>query len=179
MRVLFSILLAVRIVFVGGNSDAGESAPVTANAPARLALRDQFGALQVLAFPRTNTTLLTIADRRGAEQIAGWIAPVQRRFGTRIEICGIADLSAVPRPLHPMVRRQFQKSQDHPVMLDWSGDAVKTFQYVPGNSTLLVFDGRGRILLRVNGEANEAAVREVCDAIDRALAAGPSTGAVP
>ena len=54
-------------------------------------------------------------------------------------------------------------------MMDWSGDAVKAFTYVPDKANILVLDRRGQILKRVSGEANPEAVQDLCAAIDRAL----------
>ena len=135
-----------------------------------IALHDQFDAPQELLFPSTNVTLLTIADRKGSEQIAGWIAPLKRRFGTHIDIRGIADVSKVPRLLQGLIRMRFQKLLTYPVMMDWSGEVVGAFTYVPNKANVLVLDGSGRIFQRISGEANEKAVQDLCAAIDRALA---------
>lgn len=143
---------------------------IPTNAPARIELNDQFDVPQTLTFPTTNITLLTIADHKGSGQIAGWIAPVKQRFGARLDIRGIADMSPVPRLLRGMIRKQFQKAQSYPVMLDWSGEVVKAFTYVPDRVNVLVMDGSGRILTRLTGAANEAALLELYDILDRALA---------
>ena len=143
--------------------------PVPTNAPAYIELNDQFDAPQKLSFPTTNITFLTIADHKGSEQIAGWVAPVKQRFGSRVDIRGIADVSPVPRFLHGMIRKQFQKAQSYPVMLDWSGDTVKAFTYVEDKANVLVLDGRGRILKRLAGAADETLLRELCDTLDAAL----------
>ena len=74
-----------------------------------------------------------------------------------------------------MVRMKFQKSQTYPVMMDWSGEAVKAFTYVPDKANVLVLDGRGQILKRISGEANPKAVQDLCAAIDRALVNRPHT----
>ena len=139
------------------------------NAPSWIELRDQFDARQTLSFPATHITLLTIADKKGSEQIAGWITPLKQRFGQRIDIRGLADVSTVPRLLRGMVRSKFQKFQTYPIMMDWSGEAVKAFTYVPDKANVLVLDGRGQILKRLSGEANPKTVEDLCAAIDRAL----------
>lgn len=139
------------------------------NAPPSIELRDQFDAPQRLSFPRTNITLLTIADRKGSEQVAGWIAPLRHRFGTRIDIRGLADVSSVPRPLRGTIRTKFQKFQTYPVMMDWSGKAVKAFTYVPDKANLLVLDEHGHILKRISGEANPEGIEALSAVIDGAL----------
>ncbi len=149
---------------------------IPTNAPVRVDLNDQFDVPQTLCFPSTNITLLTIADHKGSEQIAGWIAPVKQRFGKRLDIRGIADVSPVPRFLRGMIRKQFQKAQSYPVMLDWSGDAVNAFTYVPDRVNVLVMDGSGRILTRLTGAANEQALHELYGILDRALASRDAAG---
>jgi hypothetical protein len=91
MKLIYSIIL---VVMVQGASAASipESAIIPNHAPAMLVLHDQFDTPQTLAFPTTSITLLTIADRTGSAQLAGWIAPVKQRFGERIDIRGIADV---------------------------------------------------------------------------------------
>ena len=168
MKHTVSLLL---LTLAPGVSAAPNSEPsiTPTNAPSSIELHDQFGAPQTLSFPATNVTLLTIADKKGSEQIASWVAPLKQRFGKRIDIRGLADVSTVPRPLRGMIRRKFQKFQTYPVMMDWSGEAVKAFTYVPDKANVLVLDGRGQILQRISGEANPKAVQDLCAAIDRAL----------
>jgi len=168
MKHIVSLLI---LTLAGGVSAAPNAEPsfAPANAPPSIELHDQFDAPQTLSFPATNVTLLTIADKKGSEQVAGWIAPLKQRFGKRIDIRGLADVSTVPRPFRGMVRKKFQKLQTYPVMLDWSGEAVKAFTYVPDKANVLLVDGRGLILERISGEANPKAVQDLCAAIDRAL----------
>ena len=168
MKQILSLLL---VTLATGVSAAPNSEPslTPTNAPSLIELRDQFDTPQTLSFPATNVTLLTIADKKGSEQIAGWITPLKQRFGKRIDIRGLADVSTVPRLLRGMIRMKFQKSQTYPVMMDWSGEAVKAFTYVPDKANVLVLDERGQILKRISGEANPKAVQDLCAAIDRAL----------
>ena len=168
MKHILSLLL---LTLATGVSAALSSEPSIAptNAPPLIELHDQFDAPQKLSFPGTNVTLLTIADKKGSEQIAGWVAALKQRFGKRIDIRGLADVSTVPRFLRGIVRMKFQKLHTYPVMLDWSGEAVKAFTYMPCKANVLVLDPRGQILERISGEANPKAVQDLCAAIDRAL----------
>jgi hypothetical protein len=166
-------ILLLLLVMLGG--DIGAAPPIVSpiiptNAPSSIELRDQFDAPQRLSFPATNLTLLLIADRKGSEQVSGWVAPLKQRFGRRIDIRGLADVSAVPRLLRGMIRMKFQKAQTYPVMMDWSGAAVKAFTYVPDRANVILMDRRGHILKRLSGEVSPGAVRDLGDAIDGALA---------
>jgi len=162
---LFLVTLATSI----HAAPSAESSVLPTNAPSSIALRDQFDAPQTLSFPADNLTLLTIADKKGSEQISGWIAPLKQRFGQRIDFRGLADMSTVPRPLRGMIRKKFQAHQTYPVMLDWSGEAVKAFTYVPDKANVLLLDTHGHILRRFSGDANPKALEDLCAAVDRAL----------
>lgn len=170
MKMIQTFFISAVTLLICRNATAGESVAQPTNAPASIELRDQFNALQKLCFPTTNVTILTIADKKGSEQIAGWVAPLKQRFGPRIDIRGMADVSGVPGALRGMVRKKFQKLQAYPVMMDWSGVAVKAFTSMPGKANILVLDGRGQILQRTSGEATVPAIQDLCGVIDRALA---------
>lgn len=163
MKLFFSALLIISAL-------AANATPT--NAPALIELRDQFDVLQKLSFPTKRITLLTIADKKGLKQIDRWLEGVKQRCGAWIDIRGIADVSSVPGPLQGLVQKKFRKVQSHSVMMDWSGDVVKSFSYSPGAAHILVLDRGGQILQRMIGEANERAIQAICEVIERALAAG-------
>jgi hypothetical protein len=162
-QVMFIVVLLMTL-----GAAANEIAAPT-NAPSRIELSDQFNSLRKLTFPRTNLTFLTIADKAGSEQIEAWVTPIHERFGNSLAIEGIADVSAVPRPLRGVVRRKFQKAQQHPVMLDWSGETVKAFGALPDRVNVLVLDLNGNILARRTGKATRQAIEELGTAIEKAL----------
>ncbi len=169
MRILWTLLLLAVTVRLSA-APKSDKVVVPTNAPPSIKLNDQYDAPQKLSFPSTNVTVLAIADKAGSEQIAGWITPIQQRFQGRIAIRGIADVSAVPRLLRGMVRKKFRKIQSYPVMMDWTGDVVNAFTYVPGQANILVLDERGRILARVTGLANPKALDDLNATIDRIVA---------
>jgi hypothetical protein len=170
-RALHLLLGGVFLVVHNGHAD--DHAAQATNAPARIELRNQFNTPQTITFPTTQPTLLTIANKKGSEQIAGWVAPVIQRFGGRIDVSGIADVSNVPAPLRAMVRKAFQRSQTYPVLMDWSGDVVKRFGYVPGAAEIFLLDSDGRILQRHRGEVSNVAIEELFTLIERVLATEP------
>lgn len=148
----------------------GVQAGTLTNAPACIELPDQFEQPHKLHFPTTNITVLTLADRKGSEQIAGWVEPVAQRFGTRVAVRGIADVSAVPRLLRGMVRSGFRKEQSYPVMMDWSGGVVKQFSPKADVATVLLIDSQGRILRRFEGAAKATEIQELGAMIEKLLA---------
>jgi hypothetical protein len=166
MRRLFPGWLWLAAVAAGA-APLPESVP--SNAPPRIQLRDQYDRQQSLSFPTTNLTFVVIADKAGSEQIAGWVAPVKQRFGTAVDIRGIADVSAVPAPLRGMVRRGFRKSNPYPVMLDWSGETVRAFVCAPQRANVFLLNQQGGILRRLSGPASERGLRDLCGSIERLL----------
>jgi hypothetical protein len=146
-----------------------QAGPIT-NAPACIELPDQFEKPQKLSFPNTNLTVLTLADRKGSEQIAGWVEPVAKQFGPRVDVRGIADVSAVPRLLRGTVRAAFRKEQSYPVMMDWAGKEVAKFAPKENVTTVLLIDGQGKILRRYEGVATKVEVEELCKLIRERLA---------
>jgi len=164
-----SMKIWILLILVGLGS-FGARAGMLTNAPASIELPDQFEKLQKLSFPNTNLTVLTLADRKGSQQIAGWVEPVAKKFGSRVNVQAIADVSGVPRLLRGTVRSAFRKEQSYPVMMDWAGDVVKRFSPAADHATVLVIDGQGKILRRFVGPATPAEVAELCKLLEQLLA---------
>jgi hypothetical protein len=151
------------------NAEPTNSVPVLAS----FELRDQYDNLHTISFPATNVTLMTVADRKGSEQIDGWIAPVKERYGDRIAIEGIADVSTVPRLLRSMVRKQFKKGRAYPVMLDWDGPVARSFNYQKDEANFFVIDRQGHITGCFSGATNDVALKSLFASIDLAIAKSP------
>jgi hypothetical protein len=148
---------------------AAEAARSPAKAPASIELRDQYDAPQRLTFPATNVVVLTIADKKGSEQIDGWVAALKARYAGRLDIRGLADVRGVPESWHGRVRRRFQEARTYPVMMDWSGTNCARFGFQPGVANVLVIERDGTIGARFTGPVREAALREAFAAADTAL----------
>src|SRR5690349_7879299 len=84
-------------------------------------LRDQHDHERKIDLPQPRVFVLTVADRKGSEQIEPWVRPLKERYGEPLLVQGIADMSAVPKLLRPTVRKQFKKDFTPSVMLDWEG----------------------------------------------------------
>ena len=149
---------------------ATEAAP-TNSAPvvAAFELRDQYDTLHQISFPATNVTVLTVADRKGSEQISGWIAPLKQRYAERITIMGIADMSQVPGLLRSMVKHRFGKRYTYPVMLDWEGLVARGFHYQKDKANLFVIDREGCMTDHFTGATNEVALSTLFVAVDLRL----------
>lgn len=150
-------------------SIAGQVPKTPAHAPASLELRDQYDAPQRLAFPSTIVVVLTIADKKGSEQIDGWVAALKSRYAGRIELRGLVDVGGVPGFLREKVRKKFQETRTYPVMMDWSGKVCAQFGFQPGLANVLVIARDGNILARVAGPTGDPVLKEVSSAIETAL----------
>jgi hypothetical protein len=145
---------------------------VAASPPKQLGdftLSDQNSVARRYSFPKEKVTAMTVADRAGSEQLEPWIKNLYERYGSQIDIDGVADVSMVPKPLHRVVRALFRSRLKHSVMLDWDGSVVKRFGYMPGVANIYVIDRRGTILKRITGPANATLEQELFRTIDNAI----------
>ena len=167
MKVFILRLIACLPAFLQGF--AGEAPKPPAHAPDSIELRDQYDAPQRLAFPAANIVVLTIADKKGSEQIDGWVAALKSRYAGRIELRGLANVGGVPGFLRGKVRKKFQETRTYPVMMDWSGKVCAQFGFQPGMANVLVIARDGNIHARVAGSAREPALKQLSAAIDAAM----------
>lgn len=162
-----------------GRVISSEASKPPAHAPASFELRDQYDAPQRLAFPATNIIVLTIADKKGSEQIDGWVAALKARYAGRIELRGLADVGGVPWFLRGKVRKKFQETRTYPVMMDWSGKVCAQFGFKPGLANVLVFARDGNIHARLAGPALEPSLKEFFATIDGVLLQSTSSQTNP
>ena len=164
-----SSIAALALMLVAGSGIAAEAHLLPTNAPASIVLHDQYGAPQKLSFPATNITVLTIADKKGSEQVDGWIAILKPRYTARIDLRGLADVGGVPGFVQGKVRQRFQESRRYPVMMDWSGKVCAQFGYQPGLANILILGHDGRVLGRFAGAAVETNCAAAFITLDKAL----------
>ncbi len=133
------------------------------------ALRDQFGALHQMSFPRTNLLVLTIADRKGNDQIDGWLESLTNRLSCHLAIAGVADVSPVPSLLRGLVQRRFKAARPQPVMLDWHGSVVGKFPVEKDRANIFLIDREGHVVHHASGSASRDSVDDFLARLDHAL----------
>ena len=131
-------------------------------------LTDQDARVRTYKFPKDKITVMTVADHKGSKQLAPWIQRLHDRYGKRIDIDGVADVSMIPKPFHNMFREAFRKQLTYSVMLDWGGAVVKQFSYSKGVANIYVIDRDGRIVKQVTGEVTDAAEAAIRRAVSEA-----------
>ena len=167
-----SILLASAVFCVSHAGELANNAPA-ATAPTNrcvdFELKDQFDQSHSLKFPSAKPIVLTVADKKGSDGVAAWAHPLGVRFDERIKICGLADVSAVPKMLRGYVQGKFKKAFTHPAMLDWDGKICAGFGYEKNQPNIYLIASDGRILLHRSGPVSEAGLKEFGDAIEAEL----------
>lgn len=124
-------------------------------------LSDQNEKVHVVRLPLRRLTLFTVANKQGAEEVSGWVNPVHALFGERMDIVGIADVSAAPRWLRGQVRRYFRRTYPHPVLLDWEGKVVKSLKAEERAVTVLVAAPDGTMIYHASGPATAEAIEKL------------------
>jgi len=132
-------------------------------------LEDQFSHMHEFKFPRDKPTVLTVADKKGSDAIKDWAHPLAERFGDKIIIAGLADVSSVPGPLHRLVRSKFKKAITYPVMLDWEGNATRSFSYTKGKANVYLVSSEGRILHHFAGKADGEKLKQLMTWVEREI----------
>ncbi len=116
------------------------------------------------------------SDREGKVYNRQWSPAIRDSLEARgiengIKHIGLADLRGVPFFLKGFVRGKFPKENVAPILMDWKGKFPKTYDFMPGDCNILVFDARGELILRHHGKEPDAAgLVRVLDAIQAAVA---------
>jgi hypothetical protein len=173
MKFLQKALTIAVMMLAAARASGDEVRPLATNAPAAIELNDQYDVPQKLVFPATNITVLTIADRKGSEQVDDWISVLKPRYAGRITFCGIAAVGGAPAFVHARIRKKFQEARTFPVMMDWSGKVCAQFSYKKDVANILVMGRDGAILGRFSGVATGPNIAETCALLDQALSNPP------
>jgi peroxiredoxin len=136
---------------------------------ANFTLEDQFGKKISINFPSDKVAVLVFGDRKGSEQVEGWVRPLYGKYTDKIYIFGIAELSVVPWAVRPAVRMMIRRGSKTPVMLDWSGNVSKSYGYEKGKANVFVVGKDGSITAVKRGAASNAALNDLYQEISAIL----------
>ena len=129
-------------------------------------LEDQNGNVYSLEFPQEKIVIVVIGDKDSADQIEGWLRPLYERYGKRLEIYGIADLSAVPSFGRGVARAIIRQKTSYSVMLDWNGAVSRRYGFERKKANIFVIDRDGTIVARQTGAADAEKLSAVFREID-------------
>jgi hypothetical protein len=146
------------------------------NAPFRqLVLRDQFDRQHWFEAGSNAVTVITVADRKGSEQVEGWVRAIKTRYAERVVQLGVADVSAVPSPMRAMIRKKFAEQYSAtPVLLDWKGEVTKLFPAQSGVVNVLVVSRSGGLMKTLVGPVSDDGLARLHQAIAPLLPALPA-----
>ena len=137
-------------------------------------LSDQAFKTRNYHFPKNKITVMTVADHKGSAQLADWIEQIYKRYGTTIDIDGLADVSMIAKPFHGMFRTAFRKLLKYSVMLDWEGTVIQQFAYEKSVANVYLINKQGHIIERMAGPYSPGAANGLFKKIDRELALSSS-----
>lgn len=163
--------LAISVLAVFLSPPTAHADTVVTNAPISFHLLDQFGDPKSCDYPKTRITVLVVADRKGCESIDGWIEPIKKQCGNRIDLLGLADLPDVPRFIRGMVVAKFKRRTAHAVGLDWNGEVSRALGAIKEEPNVFVMDMKGVQLLHVSGTVTDQTLSNVVHTIALAIPA--------
>jgi hypothetical protein len=133
---------------------------LTTKAPA-FELEDQFKKRFSFKFPAKKLTVFIFGDRKGSEQIESWVRPLYEKYTDKIEIYGIAELSAVPGIAKGFVRNLIKSKSKNSIMLDWSGKVSKDFGSETEKANVFVVSRDGDIIAEKRGAATSTELEDL------------------
>ncbi len=132
-------------------------------------LEDQFGNKIGIKFPSNKVVVLVFGDRKGSEQVEGWVRPLYEKYTDQVYIFGIAELSVVPWAVRPVVRGIIKSKSKAPVMLDWTGKVAKSYGCEKGKANVFVVSKEGKVIEVKRGAANSGGLNNLYSVINSAL----------
>ncbi len=136
---------------------------------ANFGLKDQNDRYTEVNFPSDRPVVLIFGDRKGAEQIEGWSAPLYTKYDGKVYVFGIASLSGVPSYARGLVRRLIKRQTRYSVLLDWGGKVSGNFNYEKGKALVVAVDKSGTVLATRTGAATQSEISAIVAEIDKKL----------
>ena len=133
--------------------------------------RDQLDSL----YAHRGRVLVLLAGGKGARESNDiWWQALHEDFRPgEIDLLNVADLRGIPRLLKGMAVGNIKRISDAPdyrVLLDWDGIIYGLYQFVAGESNLVVIDCRGLLRYRASGPMDEEKRAAMREAVRAALA---------
>lgn len=174
-RYVLVFLCALSLVFTGFNiaanplGDNKKDKKAEKPKAAEFVLKDQFGKELTYKFPKDKVSLLAFADKDGSDQLDAWIRPLYDKYTDKIDILGVAELTAVPGIAKGIVRGMIKKKSPKSVGLDWDGKVSKSYDYQKKQANIILIDKDGNIILKEIGAVDNTKLEKFYKEIDELL----------
>ncbi len=99
-----------------------------------------------------------------------WMQELNQKFGERIEVFGLKEMTDLPMFLPKSVVRAKLRKEPFPYLIDWDGKVFKQFS-VDKVFTLMVIDANGNIVYRLSEPFNSDTFNAVCLEIEKLIPA--------
>lgn len=132
-------------------------------------LEDQHGVRHEIRFPRERPVYIVASTRSGSAKVGGWVKPVSERYGTKVDILGLADVRGIPQLFRGAVRLMIRDGTPWPVLMDWDAQAIPSLCTPGANIEVMVIEPDGRLRLRLAGDASEDGLERVQLLLDEML----------
>jgi len=129
-------------------------------------LLDQYGKCYEMTYPQEKICVLVFADKWGCTQVEGWVRPLYGQYQDAISILGVAQLENVPGWLRSTIVRIFKHTIKFSVMMDWTGDVCRAYEYAGGKANVVIISQQGAIQHRFEGKASQELIERCCQVID-------------
>lgn len=116
-------------------------------------LKDQYGKVHRIGGGSDLPIIITIADRKSAENVRAWVEPLDRQYPGGLQFVAIASVSEIPWLWHSYTKAQFRRHFDRPILLDWEGEVTRRLGFQSGRLRLLVFTPDGAFVVHAEGKA--------------------------
>ncbi len=99
-----------------------------------------------------------------------WLQEINQKFGNRITIIGLKEMTDLPMFLPKSVVRAKLRKEPFPYLIDWEGKVFERFS-VDETFTLMVLDTNGNIAYRISEPFSSEKYKDVCLEIEKLIQA--------
>ncbi len=103
-----------------------------------------------------------------------WMQELSQKFGERIEVFGLKEMTDLPMFLPKSVVRAKLRKEPFPYLIDWNGKVFEQFS-VDKVFTLIVIDANGNIAYRISEPFSSDKFNAVCLEIEKLIPANLKT----
>ena len=135
-------------------------------------LEDQEGRVHSFTGECRTPVVLIVGASSAAGTNTEWDHALTARYGARIAIFRIVDLSAVVRLFESIAKSRIRDGADPPgvpILLDWDGAVASQCGLDTRETTLLVAGPRGRVSASFRGAPDDRSLEQAASAIDLLL----------